>query len=94
MQFELQEVASQPEPAERAASFEPLGQRLQRWAEMAADLPVEAMDQQLRDLFEGSGLTAFDQVAGEGRNANAWVAAFKDKVKQIREAGPCATSPS
>ena len=46
-------------------------------------------DQQLRDLFEGSRMTAFDQVAGEGRNPNAWVAAFKDKVQQIREAGPC-----
>jgi hypothetical protein len=46
-------------------------------------------DQQLRDLFEGSRITAFDQVSGEGRNADAWVRVFKDKVKQIREGGPC-----
>ena len=49
-------------------------------------------DRQLRDLFEGSGATAFDQVSAEGRNPDAWVTAFKDKVKQIREAGPCATA--
>lgn len=46
-------------------------------------------DQQLRDLFEGAQITAFDQVPGEGRNADAWVRVFKDKVHQIREAGPC-----
>ena len=46
-------------------------------------------DQQLRDLFEGSGVTTFDQLSGRGRNANNWVSAFRDKVAQIRNAGPC-----
>lgn len=46
-------------------------------------------DQQLRDLFEGSRITSFDQVPAEGRNADVWVRVFKDKVKQIREGGPC-----
>jgi len=49
-------------------------------------------DQQLRDLFEGSRMTSFDQISGEGRNPDAWARVFKDKVRQIREAGPCGTS--
>jgi hypothetical protein len=46
-------------------------------------------DQQVRDLFEGSGITTLDQLSGEGRNANNWVGAFRDKVEQIRNGGPC-----
>lgn len=44
---------------------------------------------QLRELFTGAGVTAFEGIAGEGRDSNAWAAAFLDKVRQIREAGPC-----
>lgn len=46
-------------------------------------------DQQLRDLFEGSHITDYDQVTAEARSADVWVAAFKDKVAQIRKGGPC-----
>lgn len=46
-------------------------------------------DSQLRDLFESSGITTLDQVNAESRRAEAWIAAFKDRVKQIRDAGPC-----
>jgi hypothetical protein len=46
-------------------------------------------DRQLRDLFEGSRFTAYDGVNAEGRSADAWAAAFKEKVQQIRDAGPC-----
>jgi hypothetical protein len=49
-------------------------------------------DEQLRDLFEGSRVTQFDQFTAEARNAQSWVNAFKDKVRQIRDAGPCPTS--
>ena len=49
-------------------------------------------DQQLRDLFEGSGLTQFDQVIAEARDTEVWVKAFKDKVQQIRDGGPCPTA--
>ena len=48
-------------------------------------------DQQLRDLFEGSRITQFDQVTAAAKNADVWVAAFKEKVQQIRDAGPCPT---
>ena len=46
-------------------------------------------DQQLHDLFTGSRITGFDHVSAAGRDAGGWVAAFKDKVAQIRSAGPC-----
>ena len=46
-------------------------------------------DQQLRDLFEGSRVTALDQLSAQGRQADAWVRVFKDKVQQIRDGGPC-----
>lgn len=49
-------------------------------------------DEQLRDLFEASRMTAFDQVSAEGRHAGAWVRVFRDKIKQIREGGPCPTA--
>ncbi|HXG56899.1 MAG TPA: hypothetical protein VNJ03_16090, partial [Vicinamibacterales bacterium] len=46
-------------------------------------------DQQLRDLFKESHITDYDQVSAEARSADAWVAAFKEKVAQIRTGGPC-----
>ena len=46
-------------------------------------------DQQIRDLFVGSRITAFDQLSAEGRHPDAWLRVFNDKVKQIRDGGPC-----
>ncbi len=50
---------------------------------------------QLRNLFEGVGIARYDAVTAESRDVNAWVTAFQDKVRQIRDAGPCRpiTSP-
>jgi hypothetical protein len=45
---------------------------------------------QLHQLFASSGVTSFDSVMGEARDAGAWTAAFLDKVRQVREGGPCA----
>ncbi len=56
---------------------------------LVLSLLEQLSDQQLRDLFEGSRITSFDQVPAEGRNADVWARVFKDKVKQIREGGPC-----
>jgi hypothetical protein len=44
---------------------------------------------QLETLFSASRVTAFDAIGAESRHASAWAAAFLDKVRQIREAGPC-----
>jgi len=46
-------------------------------------------ESQLRDLFESSGITSLEQVNAESRRVEAWIAAFKDRLKQIRDAGPC-----
>jgi hypothetical protein len=46
-------------------------------------------DAQLTELFTASGATSYDAVSGEGRRVDQWVAAFRDKVRQVREAGPC-----
>ena len=44
---------------------------------------------QIRDLFAGARVESSDGVIAEGRQPSAWAAAFVDKVRQIREAGPC-----
>lgn len=46
-------------------------------------------DAQLQALFWSSGVTEHDQITADARNPRAWVDAFKNKVSQIREAGPC-----
>jgi hypothetical protein len=53
------------------------------------DLLQQVSASQLRDLFEGSRVALFDGVTAEGRDAAAWARAFADKVRQVREAGPC-----
>jgi hypothetical protein len=44
---------------------------------------------QIETLFTTSRATTFDGVSAEGRSASAWTRTFLDKVRQIREAGPC-----
>ncbi len=44
---------------------------------------------QMRELFTGSGVSGFDGISAEGRDADAWVRALADKIRQVREAGPC-----
>ena len=46
-------------------------------------------EQQLIDLFTGSGITTYNHVSAAGRDARAWTDAFLDRVRQIREGGPC-----
>jgi hypothetical protein len=56
---------------------------------LLADLLSQLSVSQLRGLFEGARVTRFDQVSGEARSADAWIATFLDKVRQIQAAGPC-----
>ena len=44
---------------------------------------------QIHDLFEGSRVELSEGVTADGRQPLAWAAAFADKVRQVREAGPC-----
>jgi hypothetical protein len=46
-------------------------------------------EQQLVDLFTGSGVITYNHVNAAGRDPRAWAGAFLDKVRQIREGGPC-----
>ena len=52
-------------------------------------LLAQLSDGQLRDLFEGSRGTAVSQFNAEAASVAAWVEAFKSRVQQIRDAGPC-----
>ena len=44
---------------------------------------------QIETLFTASRATAFDAGVARARSAQAWSSVFLDKVRQIREAGPC-----
>jgi hypothetical protein len=46
-------------------------------------------DAQLNDLFLTSRISDHNQVSAEARDPGAWVAVFRQKVRQIRNAGPC-----
>ena len=44
---------------------------------------------QVEELFTGSRVELSEGVTAESRQPAAWAAVFSDKVRQIREAGPC-----
>lgn len=46
-------------------------------------------DDQLRALFTAARFSEFFDGQGEAGNVNAWVSAFREKARQIAEAGPC-----
>jgi hypothetical protein len=45
--------------------------------------------EQIEDLFGGARIDASEVVSVESRRPGAWAAAFLEKVRQIREGGPC-----
>jgi hypothetical protein len=56
---------------------------------MIVGLLEQLSHRQLRELFIASRVTSYDSIDGEGRDPDAWVRVFEDKVREIREAGPC-----
>jgi hypothetical protein len=56
---------------------------------MLAGLLEQLSDAQLADLFSASRVIAYDQVLAEARDAATWVAAFRDKVTEIRDGPRC-----
>lgn len=48
-------------------------------------------DHQLVTLFTAARFPEFHRGRGRGADVNAWVAVFRDKVRQIAAAGPCPT---
>jgi len=73
--------------------FEGATFRTQQISEEGRRLAVSLLDQlsprQLTDLFTRSRITSFDTVNLESRRAEAWVAAFQEKVRELKAAGPC-----
>jgi hypothetical protein len=65
----------------------------QQISEAGRQFLLKLLDQlsssQLQDLFAGARVELSEGITAESRNAAAWAAAFQDKVRQIREAGPC-----
>lgn len=54
---------------------------------------LEALDdEQLRDLFSAARFPEFQTATDDGRDLEQWVGVFKDRVRQIAEAGPCPAS--
>ena len=49
---------------------------------------------QVQDLFAGARVELSEGILAEGKQPAAWAATFQDKVRQIREGGPCPAAAS
>jgi hypothetical protein len=58
------------------------------------ELLEQLSESQLRDWVTGSRVIAYDAIAAESRDPAAWTATFRDKVRQLRDAGPCPSAES
>jgi len=56
---------------------------------LIAGLLEQLSVRQLEEMFTASRLILYDEIDAEARSAGAWVKAFLDKVRQIREGEPC-----
>lgn len=56
---------------------------------MLARLLDQLTDHQLTDLFTASRIVEYDEVSAEARDPRAWVKAFREKIKAIKEGPPC-----
>ena len=56
---------------------------------LIAGLLEQLSARQLEDLFTASGMVLYDGIAAESRAAAAWVRAFREKVRAVREGPPC-----
>jgi hypothetical protein len=69
----------------------------QQISEAGRQFLIERLDQlsegQLVGLFEGARVESSEGLMAESRQPKMWAAAFLDKVRQIREAGPCPANP-
>jgi hypothetical protein len=56
---------------------------------LIAGLLEQLSVRQLEEMFTASRIILYDEIDAEARSAGAWVKAFLDKVRQIREGEPC-----
>jgi hypothetical protein len=61
----------------------------ERGRQFLLSLLAQLSTSQIEDLFAGSRVELSEGVTAESRQPAAWAAVFSDKVRQIREAGPC-----
>jgi hypothetical protein len=61
--------------------------------QLALSLLEQVSQRQLETLFTTAGVTSFDSFNVDGRSARNWTRAFIDKIRQIRDAGPCPPAP-
>jgi hypothetical protein len=59
---------------------------------MLLGLLEQLSHEQLRQLFTASRITTYDEIDGHSRNPDAWAKVFEDKVREIRDGGPCPLS--
>jgi hypothetical protein len=52
-------------------------------------LVEQLSEAQLHALFQSSGVTGYDQIASDARDASAWARVFLAKVNAVRAGGPC-----
>jgi hypothetical protein len=56
---------------------------------MILGLLEQLSHRQLRELFVASRITSYDSIDGAARDPDAWARVFEDKVREIRNGGPC-----
>jgi len=61
--------------------------------QLALSLMEQLSQRQLETLFTTARVTSFDSFNVDGRSARNWTRAFIDKIRQIRDAGPCPPAP-
>jgi len=54
-----------------------------------ADALTGITDDELRELFRGARFPEFQSATSDERDLEQWTSAFKDRVRQILDAGPC-----
>jgi len=54
-----------------------------------ADRLRKVSSQQVRDLFEGAGISRYPHKTEDGRDVGKWAGAFEDKVRAIVDRAPC-----
>jgi hypothetical protein len=54
-----------------------------------AQLLEQLSDRQLADLFTAARFAELDGISAESRDPRAWVRVFQEKIKAVREGGPC-----
>jgi hypothetical protein len=56
---------------------------------LLAGLLEQLSDRQLADLFSAARFAELDGISAEARDPRAWAKAFQEKIRAVKEGGPC-----